>query len=737
MNKIFIAALLLCSSALASLSASAAKVNIKDFSDIAPYVYPNNYARTVAKPYFTSDGLSYMQLSADGKRVVKYDIRTGAETETVMDVTNTRNSNIPFIAGFTLSPDGSKLLVHTGATPIYRRSSSATYYVYELRTRILTPLSEEHTSQRAPLFSPDGRMVAFVSPTDNNIYLKKLDYGTEVAVTTDGAINSIINGVPDWVYEEEFTTDCSMAWAADCATLCYLKYDESRVPQYSFKLYEGTCHPMTQYALYPGNFTYKYPVAGEPNSTVSLHAYNVENRTNRALEIPRNDMEYIPRISFGQDPAGRVLVTTLDRAQSSMEIFAINPKSGVAKSLISEKSDAWLETCTYEQLTYRPDGIVVLSARTGFTHAYLYSYEGQLVSTLTSGAWNVKDYYGTDARGNSYFLTNSTGSINSVVERVDAKGVMTKLSPESGTASAWFSPGMAYYAITYSNSVTPPVCTLYAAQGGKKVRVLEENTGLADKYASAPKPEFFTITTADGVTMNAFMIRPPHASGRCPAIITQYSGPGSQEVIDRWKVDWTQYAALKGYVVMCVDPRGTGGKGREWETVTYRNLGHYEAIDLRGAARWLAGQSFVDPARIGITGWSFGGYQTLMSITAQDGSANPFACAVAIAPVTSWRYYDSVYSERYMLTPQENPQGYNESAPLSHVAALDIPLLMMHGTADDNVHLMNTMQYVSALQEEGKFCDMFLYPNMNHSINGCNSRLNVYSRMLDYFDKNL
>ena len=654
-----------------------------------------------------------------------------------MDVTHTRNNNIPRIAGFTLSPDGSKLLVHAGATPIYRRSSTASYYIYELRTRILTPLSEEHTSQRAPLFSPDSRMVAFVSPTDNNIYLKKLDYGTEVAVTTDGAINSIINGVPDWVYEEEFATDCSMAWAGDCATLCYLKYDESSVPQYSFKLYEGTCQPMSQYALYPGNFTYKYPVAGEPNSKVSLHAYNVENRTNRALDIPRSDMEYIPRISFGHDPAGRVLVTTLDRAQSSMEIFAINPKSGVAKSLISEKSEAWLETCTYEQLTYLPDGIMVLSARTGYTHAYLYSYEGQLVRTLTSGQWDVKDYYGTDTRGNSYFLTNSTGSINSVVVRVDAKGVITKLSPDNGTASAWFSPGLAFYAITYSNSVTPPVCTLYAAQGGKKVRVLEENAGLAEKYASAPKPEFLTITTVDGVTMNAYMIRPPHASGRCPAIITQYSGPGSQEVIDRWKVDWTQYAALKGYVVLCVDPRGTGGKGRQWETITYRNLGHYEAIDLRGAARWLAGQSFVDADRIGITGWSFGGYQTLMSITAQDGNANPFACAVAIAPVTSWRYYDSVYSERYMLTPQENPQGYDESAPLTHVKALDIPLLMIHGTADDNVHLMNTMQYVSTVQSEGKFCDMFLYPNMNHSIYGCDSRLNVYSRVLDYFDKNL
>ena len=724
---------------LASIAPAQARshVNINEFSEMAPYVYPANIARGVSRPDFTADGLSCLKLSDDHKRVVSYNLVTGAEVETLLDVTHTRENTIGKIDSYTLSPDGTKLLVATGTTPIYRRSTSATYYIYELRTRILTPLSETHQSQRSPVFSPDGRMVAFVSPADNNIYLKKLDYGTEVAVTTDGAINSIINGVPDWVYEEEFSTSCSMAWSNDNATLCYLKYDESRVPVYSFKLYEGTCQPMTQYALYPGNFNYKYPVAGEPNSVVTVHAYNVETRRNSELEIPRRDLEYIPRISFGQDPSGRLLVTTLDRAQSSMEIFAVNPRSGVAKSLFTEKSDAWLETCTYENITYLPNGFMILSARSGFTHAYLYSYEGQPVSALTSGNWDVKDYYGTDPKGNSYFLTNISGSINSVLVRVDAKGNITRLTPDNGTASAWFTPSLDHYAVNYSNSTTPPVVTLYASRGDKKVRVMESNEGLAEKYASAPKPEFTTITTVDGVTMNAYLILPPKANGRCPAIITQYSGPGSQEVVDRWKVDWTQYAALKGYVVLCVDPRGTGGKGRQWETVTYRNLGHYESIDLRGAARWLAGQSFVDPSRIGITGWSYGGYETLMAISADDGEANPFACAVAIAPVTSWRYYDTVYSERYMLTPGENTLGYDESSPMSHAKAMDIPLLLMHGTADDNVHLMNTLQYVSVIQSEGRFCDMFLYPNMNHSIYGCGARLNVYSRMLDYFDKNM
>lgn len=734
MKYIASAIILAASASVLSLSA-APKANVSNFADMAPYVYPNNSARNVAEPYFLPDGQAYLRLSDDGKRVVKHDIRTGAESETVMDVTHTRQATISRIESFTLSPDGSKLLIATGVEPIYRHSTRAAYYVYELRTRILTPLSEEHASQRSPLFSPDGRMVAFVA-TDNNIYLKKLDYGTEVPVTTDGSVDHTINGVPDWVYEEEFATSCSMSWAPDCLTLCYLKYNESAVPAYSFPLYEGACDPMRQYALYPGNFTYKYPVAGEPNSTVTLHSYDVDNRKTKDLALPGPSIEYIPRISYTADPSGRLMVITLDRAQSRMELIAINPKSGVAKSVLTEQSEAWLNPATYEQLHYLSNGFLVLSARTGYTHAYLYSYEGQLLKTLTSGDYDVKAYYGSDAKGNHYFQTTATGPINRVLTRVDAKGVAKHLTPANGTASAWFSPTMDYYAVTYSNSTTPPACTLYTAPADKKVRVLEDNASLAQKYASAPKPEFITVTTPDGVSMDGYIIKPANLdpSRRYPMIITQYSGPGSQQVLDRWSVDWTQYAALHGYVVLCVDPRGTGGKGRAWETIVYKNLGHYEGIDLQGAARWAASLPYVDPARIGLTGWSYGGYQTLMTVSMPSSA---FACAVAIAPVTDWRYYDTVYSERYMLTPQENAEGYRESSPINHLTDMDIPLLIMHGTADDNVHLMNTMQYVSVMQSYGKFCDMFLYPNMNHSIYGCDSRLNVYSKMLDYFDKNL
>lgn len=733
--KIFATAVILAASGLLSLSAAPKRTNISDFSELTPFVYPSNRVRSVPKPYFMPDGQNYLKLSDDGKRVVKCGIRDGAEVETVMDVTHTRQSTINEIEDFVLSPDGSKLLILTSIEPIYRRSSRAVHYIYELRTRILTPLSDEHQPQRAPLFSPDGRMVAFVAG-DNNIYLKKLDFGTEVAVTTDGLVNSIINGVPDWVYEEEFSTAQSMAWAPDCLTLCYLKYNETDVPTYSFPLYEGACDPMRQYSLYPGSFTYKYPVAGEPNSKVSLHSYDVDNRKTKDLPLPGSSIEYIPRIRFTPQSESRLIVTTLDRAQRHMELVSVNPKSGVCKSILTEQSEAWLNPDTYENLTFLPAGMLVLSARTGFTHAYLYSYEGQLKRTITSGDYDVKDFYGCDAKGNYYFQTTATGSINRVITRVDVKGVSRHITPANGHASAWFAPTMDHYAVTYSNSTTPPVCTLYTAPADKKVRVLEDNSGIAAKYASAPKPEFVTVTTAEGVAMDAYIIKPVDmdASKRYPLIITQYSGPGSQQVIDRWNMDWTQFAAMHGYVVMCVDPRGTGGKGRKWETIVYKNLGHYETIDIQGAARWAASLPYVDSGRIGLTGWSYGGYQTLMSVSTPS---SPFACAVAIAPVTDWRYYDTIYSERYMLTPQENEDGYRESSPINRLQDMNIPLLIMHGTADDNVHLMNTMQYVSVMQSHGRFCDMFLYPNMNHSINGCNTRLNVYSKMLDYFDKNL
>ncbi len=716
---------------VATLSLSATSA-VKVDADMERYVYPGNTPAAPPAMAFEADGTTYLAYNPDEKAIKRFDLKTGKEVETVMDLNNTRSNSLKSIDGFTLSPDGSKILVHTGKEMIYRRSFTATYYVYEIRTRMLTPLSDDHASQRAPLFSPDGRMIAFVA-ADNNIYLKKLDYGTEVAVTRDGAAGMVINGVPDWTYEEEFTTDCSMSWAPDNLTLCYLKYNETDVPAWSFPLYEGSCRPMTQYALYPGTYSYKYPVAGQPNSLVTLHSYDVETRKTKDITLPGNDIEYIPRMTYAFDPA-RVIVTTLDRDQRRMELFAVNPRSGVAKSIFTETSDAWIPSVSYENLTLTPDGFTVISPRSGYNHLYTYNYSGALTRIVTSGDYNVTACYGS-AEGTVYYQSTSAGATHRVVEAVDVKGKVTRLSPDEGWASARFTPSMNYMVLDHSTASVPPVYTL-CTNKGKSVRTLEDNAAYAARYTSVPQKEFITVPGADGTQLNAYIIRPQHfdPSKRYPVIMNQYSGPESQEVTCRWRMDWPQYAAMQGYVVVCVDPRGTGGRDRAFSTCVYKQLGRYEAADLIAAARYFAKQSYADASRMGITGWSYGGYQTLMTISTPG---SPFTAAVAIAPVTSWRYYDTVYAERYMLTPAQNSEGYDSSAPVSHVSEMNIPLLIMHGTADDNVHLFNTMQYVSQLQASGRMCDMFLYPNMNHSINGCDARLNVYSKMLDYFNRNM
>lgn len=687
-----------------------------------------------APPQYTPDGTAMLRL-VDNSRIEKIDIKTGNVIETIFDVTHTRETTLTDIAGFTLSPDGGKILVWRDSQPIYRRSFTACYYVYEIRSRLLKPLSTNHSRQRSPIFSPDGMMVAFVAPEDNNIYIRKLDYGTEVAATTDGRIGEIINGVPDWTYEEEFAATCLMSWSPDNLMLCYVKSDESQVPVYDFPLYGGACKPNPKYELYPGSFSYKYPVAGEPNSVVTVCSYDIETRKTKTVALP-GGIEYIPRIEYAYS-ADRLMVVTLNRAQTRMEIYSVNPRSLVAHSVIVEESKAWLDPAVYENITYSPEGIVIFSSRSGYKHLYQYSYAGALTRTLTSGNYDVTDYYGYDASSRRHFYqSTATGAINRVVSSVDAKGAVKHLSPAEGYAQAWFSPLADYYMLCYSTASKVPVYTLCTSHGDKQLRVLCDNARYAAEYASVPQREFFTFTTSEGVELNGYVVKPVpfDPSRRYPCIMYQYSGPGSQEVLNRWTIDWFHYYAQKGFVVMCVDGRGTGGRGNDFMHIVYKNLGHYETIDQAAAARYAAQQPYVDPQAIGIFGWSYGGYEALM---AAQGGLFDYAAAVAVAPVTDWRFYDTVYAERYMLTPGENERGYRESAPINHVEKLGCPLLVMHGTADDNVHVANTMEYVSQLQLHDRYCDMMLFPNMNHSIYGCNSRAVLYSRMLSYFRTHL
>ncbi len=703
-------------------------------ADIAPYVYPLNAPEAPAAMAFGIDGKTYTALADDGRRLVRYDIRTGKEIATVIDVKSTRDNTISRIAGYTFSPDERYVLVYAEKEPVYRRSFTAQYFIYEVLHNVLSPLSEKHPRQRAPQWSPDGRMVAFVA--DGNIYISKLDYLTEVAVTTDGSRNNIINGVPDWSYEEEFDTTCSMAWAPDNSTLCYLKYDETAVPLYTFPLYQGTCDPRDEYALYPGSYSYKYPVAGEKNVSVSLHSYDVDLRKTKTVDFADRRIEYIPRIEYAPE-GDRLMVATLNRAQNRMEIYSVNPKSTVSKSVyVDESRTGWIDPIAYEGMKLLSDGFVVMSERTGFNHLYKYSYAGAQQRQITSGDYDVTAYYGYDPKsGIHYYQAASTSPLSRVVSRIDAKGRVTNISPENGTASALFTPLMDLCVLNYSNVTAAPVYTIANPSNGKTVRTLVDNKAYMSRYPALPRKEFFTMNS-DGNTLNGYILKPAdfNSSRRYPVIMYQYSGPGSQEVLDRWRMDWDYFFTTRGYVIICVDGRGTGGRGTAFKHSVYRCLGQYETVDQINAARYAASLPFVDSDRIGIFGWSYGGYEALMAASAKDA---PYKAVVAVAPVTSWRYYDTIYAERYMLTPAENPEGYDLGAPINRTASLCGDLLMMHGTADDNVHLMNTLQYVSVLESQGSVCDMLLFPNMNHSIYGCGARAVVYLKMLQHFDRSM
>ena len=726
---------LLLLAAILPATASAAIKTLASYPEIEKYIGPGHTPKGPSQIKFMKEPGMYLALSDDGKRIVKHDCRTGKEVETLLDITHTRETTVDKIEGFMIDDAATRILIYNHSRPIYRHSFEATYYVYEIRSRILKPLSDRFERQQAPLFSPNGRIVAFAAE-DGNIHLKKLDFWVEINVTEDGKKNSIINGIPDWVYQEEFSTQSSMAWSPDSETLCFLKYNETDVPTYSFPLYEGSCNPMEQYALYPGAFTYKYPVAGQPNSVVTLHSYDVDTRKTKPIAIKDPQLHYIPRITFAHS-SDRLMVVTLNRAQTRMEVYAVNPKSTVSKSVLVEEWKAWLAPETFENITFEPDHFVVMSSRTGYMHLYQYSYAGALQRTITSGNYDVDAYYGYDAATGAYYYRSDANSpLDRTVYRLDRKGKQEAISPAEGTASARFSPDLGYYVMSYSNSTTPTQYKFCSSRQAKPLRTLEDNAEYASRYASAPKPEFFTMPTEGGITLNGYIIKPTgfSASKRYPVIMVQYSGPGSQQVTNSWSMGCEKYFATQGYVVVCVDGRGTGGRGREFMDVVYKRLGYYETIDQIAAARYAANLPYTDPDRIAIYGWSFGGYESIMAASHPDA---PYAAAVAVAPVTDWRYYDSIYTERYMLTPQENEGGYDQASTFAGISTRKCPLLLIHGTADDNVHLYNTIQYEAEAQAQGRWTDMLLFPNMNHSINGCNSRQLVYARILSYLESNL
>lgn len=686
-----------------------------------------------------ADGETYAQISKDGKQVVKYSFKTGKQVGVIFDANAVRGANIGSIDGYVMSPDGRRMLIQTHTKRIYRRSFTAEYYIYTLGNSSVVSLSDGGP-QQTPIFSPDGNQIAFVR--DNNIFLVKLLYdNAESQVTKDGKRNEVINGIPDWVNEEEFATNSSMVFTADSKQICWIRYDESAVKEYSMQMFKGSNPSMDEYADYPGFYSYKYPVAGGENSKVAVYSYDIKSRQTRKMQLPLDADGYIPRIKMTSDPT-KVAIFTLNRHQDNLSIYMANPLSTVCQLVIQDKVDKYFKEEAMANIKITDRHILMPSDRDGYMHLYLYTLGGQLKRRVTRGNYEVTDVYGYDeATGDVYYAANELGPQDKQVYVAHQNGKTERLTAREGYNSATFSAGYKYFINTWSDINTPVVYTLNN-NSGKVLSTLVDNKGLKEKLAAYDlgTRELFSFTTSEGVKLNGWMVKPAgfDASRRYPVIMYQYGGPGNQQVLNSWNIGMCgqgalleQYMAQQGYIVVCVDGRGTGGRGAEFEKCTYLRLGELEAKDQVETALWLGSQPYVDKNRIGIWGWSYGGWNTLMSMS----EGRPvFRAGVAVAPPTSWRYYDTVYSERYMRTPKENPSGYDEVNPMARVDKLSGALLICHGLADDNVHFQNTAEYTEALVQADKDFKENIYTNRNHSIYGGNTRNHLFRQIVNFFN---
>ena len=679
------------------------------------------------------DGKYYYQIVDGGKTIARYAYKTGRREATVLDSLPMQTAQVKRWDGYQMSQSESAILLWADSEPIYRHSFTARFFVYDCKNRQIKAVANDQPVQIATL-SPDGERVAYV--TGNNVYVQRLADGNITQVTTDGRKNHVINAVPDWVYEEEFAMLNSFAWSSDSRTLSFIRWDESQVPMYSMTMYEGDCKPNEDYALYPGSYDYKYPVAGEKNAVVSVHSYDVTTAKLSKMDVPLAQDDYVPHIGYA-GPADALMVMKLNRTQNDMHIYRVNPATGAARDIYHETSASWIDSEMSRNVAYYDNFMVIPNETSGYCQLYQYDLDGKLMRQLTTGQEPVTAYYGYDSKNRMFYYQCTDGPLNRVVRRVDAKGRVQDVEVAKGTNSATFNSDFTYYIHAFSNVDTPTQYRLKQVGRKGSVRDLQLNDDYCAKYMvpEVPRREFVTFEN-DGYTLNGFIIKPVDfdPSKKYPVIMSQYSGPGSQQVRNNWKLDWEEYFATQGYIVACFDGRGTGARGKAFESLIYQNLGHYETIDQVAAARYMASQPWVDAERIGIWGWSFGGYEVLMAMSHPDSH---YAAGVSIAPVTSWRFYDTIYAERFMRTPQENPDGYAQSAPLDKVKDLKGELLIMFGSADDNVHIINAMQYIAKLHGQKRQFDMMVYPNMNHSINGCGVREPLYQRVLNYFNRTL
>lgn len=684
-----------------------------------------------------NDGEHYTVVEGNGNKIVKYSYKTGLPVETLLDLTTIEDSPIKYIAGYDFNANESRILLCTNKKPIYRRSFTADYYLYDFKNKEIKPLSEGG-SQRLATFSPDGYRIAFVR--DNNLFIHDLRFGSERQITHDGKYNHIINGAPDWVYEEEFAFNRAFEWAPDGSALAYIKFDESDVREFLMNMFEGQSPTMKQNQLYPSNYIYKYPKAGEKNSKVSVHVYDIVDRTTLKMDIGEETDIYIPRIRWTQDPK-KLAIIRLNRHQNKMEVLLANAKVGTTVPLYREENKYYIDESNLDNLVFLDNGtqFVVTSEKSGFMHLYLYDISGREKQAITKGNFDIIDFYGYDpVRKLFYYSSFEESPMEKYVYSINEKGMKKKLTPTKGWNEADFSKTFNYYINVVSNSEMPPVTALFNSKG-KQVRILADNKKVTEtlKDYNLAKREFIQIPAADGTTqLNAWIMKPRNmeANKKYPLLITQYSGPNSQQVKNSWSLSWLNYLAQEGFIVACVDPRGTAARGEEFRKCTYMQLGKIESDDMIAAAKWLSTQPNVDAKNIGIWGWSFGGFMSSLCIT--KGS-DIFTTAIAIAPVTNWRYYDSIYTERYMRTPEENEKGYDENSPMHYADRLKGNLLICHGTADDNVHVQNTYELSERLVQANKQFDMAIYTNRNHSIYGGNTTLQLYNRFVKYLKEHM
>ncbi len=692
--------------------------------------------KTISGLRSMNDGMNYTTLE-EGNKIVKYSYKTGEKVEVLFDIFKIDGAGFSKFSDYTFSNDESRILFTTQKQSIYRHSFSAVYYIWNLTTKEMTPLSDNGAQQLAT-FSPDGERVAFVR--NNNLFIKSLKFGTESQVTRDGKTNEIINGAPDWVYEEEFSYNKAFEWSPDSKFLAFVKFNETDVPMFNIPMYQGQKPELKEYQLYPGNYSYKYPKAGEKNSVVSVLIYDLKSKSSVTAEIGDDTEQYIPRIKWTAD-ASDLAIMKVNRLQNKLDIVLTNPYTGDTRAFFTEKNKRYISEDFYDNFIFLPDNqnIVLNSERNGYSHLYLYNRQGFQVKQLTEGQFDVTEFYGFDpVKKVFYYQAAKESPLRREVYFISLDGKKSgKLSTQSGTNKSDFSTGFKYYFNYFNNALTPNLVTLHD-QTGKLIRTLEDNSGLKKllKEYSITKKEFFSFKTPEGVELNGWMLKPANfdQAKKYPVLMTQYSGPNSQQVLDRWGISWNDYLAQEGFLIVCVDPRGTGARGEEFRKMTYLQLGKYESDDQIEAARYLGTLQYVDKNNIGIWGWSYGGFMTALCM---EKGADVFKAGISVAPVTNWRFYDSVYTERYMRTPKENPDGYDDNSPLFHAEKIKGNYLLIHGSADDNVHFQNTREFTERMVQAGVQFDMAVYTNRNHGISGGNTSMHLYTKMTNFLKEKL